>query len=273
MYEQLKPRDQKVDIAKLIASLLVVQGHLLSAIGETSIAINICHMPTFYFISGMLAFRSSKKYTIAEFIKRKALTLMIPYFLWSAVSILFNGVLLDLEGRSHEVYNEVVDIFLYARSVWFLVQIFFAFVIFAICLELGKRGKTFYAANAAVYIALLFILPDQLFTFYKFKWLYPFFILGYAFSDFKDKIVPLWRKVPGFSFATGFLACLFPLLTYCFVNDEIYPQYMLCSYENVTCVLQGVGCYLISVLGIIFIFTLATILTKTKFVNCWNGYL
>ncbi|WP_165971912.1 acyltransferase family protein [Paenibacillus piri] len=77
-----------IDIAKGIGIVLVVVGH--TALEDSGLGrfIYSFHMPLFFFLSGYLF--SVHKYTgFAAFIKKKATTLLIPYFLFASVSYIY----------------------------------------------------------------------------------------------------------------------------------------------------------------------------------------
>lgn len=70
-----------IDMAKGLGMLTVIWGHIM-LIGPTNIVIYAFHMPLFFFLSGML-FKKENYTTVAEFIKKRIRTLLIPYVLFS----------------------------------------------------------------------------------------------------------------------------------------------------------------------------------------------
>lgn len=87
----MKNRQNGKDIAKAIGIYLVITGHLLSAQAQAGHAlIYLVHMPLFFWISGYFLYGSVKKHSIAENVRNKADTLLIPFLVWSGVALLAN---------------------------------------------------------------------------------------------------------------------------------------------------------------------------------------
>lgn len=74
-----------IDSAKAIGILLVVWGHALPSVGVLPAVIWTFHMPLFFFLSGLTARAGSTLNTAA--IRRSATSLLIPYFVFSILSI------------------------------------------------------------------------------------------------------------------------------------------------------------------------------------------
>lgn len=68
----MNQRNQIIDIAKLLAIILVVYGHLLRS--ESGLLINcisLCHMPVFFAISGYFLQKEVIKYTRKQLVIKK----------------------------------------------------------------------------------------------------------------------------------------------------------------------------------------------------------
>lgn len=122
-------REIDKDIDKGIAIYLVVLGHLF---GGANPYITFCHMPVFFFVSGYFAYSSMQKHKSRDIIKRKIESLLIPYLFWSGVSFVANVGVKYLNGSITRdmIKVEFIDVFLMARSVWFLVILFLTIVFF-----------------------------------------------------------------------------------------------------------------------------------------------
>ena len=73
-----------IDVAKGIGIMLVVWAHIL-IVGPSHQLIYAFHMPLFFFISGLL-FNKSKYDGIGTFIRKRAVRLLIPYFIYSVAT-------------------------------------------------------------------------------------------------------------------------------------------------------------------------------------------
>ena len=79
-------RNRTIDAAKGIGIYLVVLGHL-NTISALQVPIYSFHMPLFYIISGML-FCKEKYPSFGAFFKKRFRTLIIPYLIFSFISLL-----------------------------------------------------------------------------------------------------------------------------------------------------------------------------------------
>lgn len=77
-------RSEYIDYAKGFGIMLVMWAHINSS-GPIATYIYFFHMPLFFFISGML-FNRSKYNSFAEFVKRKAKGLLLPYAIYSVAT-------------------------------------------------------------------------------------------------------------------------------------------------------------------------------------------
>ena len=94
-----KERIPEFDMFKGVAIVLVVCGHILSRNWENVIDnhpvytwIYSFHMPLFFFISGYLIDYTAGSRSICYGLKKKALSLLVPYFIWCfAIAPFING--------------------------------------------------------------------------------------------------------------------------------------------------------------------------------------
>lgn len=173
MKEQM--RNQLFDTVKGIAIYLVVMGHLIiSAESLLKTFIEVCHMPVFFFVSGWFFSKSYERYDVRTFLKKKILSLWIPYICWSSVSFFTNGIILLIKRDTAGLLTEMTDIFLHARSVWFLIVLFITNLI---CLAVFRCAARFscspYAVGVAVWACMSVILQgggmEKSFVFTNFR--------------------------------------------------------------------------------------------------------
>lgn len=82
-----RTRIEYIDIAKGLGMLLVIWGHIRET-GISNAMVYAFHMPLFFFLSGMM-FDRHKYSSVAELIKRRIKTLLIPYLLFSVATWIF----------------------------------------------------------------------------------------------------------------------------------------------------------------------------------------
>lgn len=265
----MKERKTELDIAKGVAMYLVVLGHLLNQLaGDPAVIINFCHMPAMFFISGTLFVSSLQRNSPEQILKKKLKGLMLPYFAWSAISFAANVARMTIGGDlSYEsIRAEAVSIFLYARSVWFLAQLFLVFLVFlGVFLISRKFHMNIGMIGAVIWLCLALILPNKLLAAYKFKWLFPFFLAGYLLAE-RPGLISRIKKCGIDKVLIG-AALLFPWLAATIFRDDLFWQYTDFRYEHPTAILYGVLCYIISGLGIVLIFTIARGLSRCHLKN------
>lgn len=110
---------------KGIAIYLVVLEHLLDQVAGKSIyLISLVHMPIFFFVSGFYIGSSIQKDGYYNLINKMVKSLLVPFILWSAVAFCSNIVIDILSQRisiGDIIRTQFIDIFVYARLVWFLL--------------------------------------------------------------------------------------------------------------------------------------------------------
>lgn len=226
---QVYERNPIFDNVKGIAAYLVVVGHLLSENERAvSVLITACHMPVFFIVSGFFFQYGYKKYSTAEFLNKKIMTLLVPYICWSAVSLFVNGIPLLIHNNIEEFFDELLNIFVYARSVWFLAVMFCTQIL---CFLLWKWADRLtvsrYVVCVAAWVLMCLVFSGgrgKVLSIYKSAWLFPYFLLG---SRFHKKMAGFTQKAPQrssfFYLAAAFL--LYILLIVFVSNREAYQEF------------------------------------------------
>ena len=188
-----KARNIAFDICKGIAIYAVVMIHLETVL-SWRIPTETVAMPTFFFISGYFFskyFLQSDGGEIDQFFK-KCKRLLLPFLVWSSVAFVFNLALEVMVKGTTSDFSEIIrfqafDIFVHARSLWFLICLFFTFSFTLLCHYFGRlikpHRKYTGAALAVIGYVLLYMfvfdsVESSVFRFFKFQWLYPYFLLG-----------------------------------------------------------------------------------------------
>lgn len=154
----MKRRIEWVDLSKFVGIFAMVWGH--SGVNENmDIIIHAFHMPLFFFLSGYL-YKDGR-------IKKKAKTLLIPYFvfgiglflLWKAISkIIILPVYYGIPELIRGLFYDNAVLSPYAGIQWFLTCLFLTEVIFYIIKKCVKRER--YIILALVLFSLIgFVYP------------------------------------------------------------------------------------------------------------------
>ena len=137
----LRDRIEWVDAAKGIGILLVVLGHSLGGMIDSSMlsrsegsafvvrCIYVFHMPLFFFLAGMFVPRSAHR-TFHDYFLNKASVIVYPYFLWSVLE----GSIQYFASRYTNNHIAASDlpkiIFQPIDQYWFLYTIFLMYMIY-----------------------------------------------------------------------------------------------------------------------------------------------
>lgn len=130
-----------IDASKGIGIFLVMIGHS-SLIGPSRSQIYAFHMPLFFFLSGYL-FSTRKFSTFKDFFISKAKSLLIPYLVFSIISIILYGYFREQPIE----LNRFLEIILISKrnsmyfndALWFLPSLFLIEIIFYIIVRFLKN--------------------------------------------------------------------------------------------------------------------------------------
>jgi len=146
-------RIEYVDILRGMAVIFMLMGHIG---GQAYIDryIHMFHMPVWFFISGFL-FRD-KGDTFKVITRKKAKTLILPYFVWGLIQYPFWIIFARNYGKN--VLEPVKNLFWIntnllmpiAGALWFLTCLFFAELIFIVIRRTIKNNKILFVSVAAI---------------------------------------------------------------------------------------------------------------------------
>lgn len=108
--------------------------------GKSIYLISLVHMPILFFVSGFFIGSSIQKDGYYNLIYKKVKSLLVPFILWSAVAFCSNIVIDILSQRisiGDIIRTQFIDIFVYARLVWFLLILFIVDIIYIIVYAAG----------------------------------------------------------------------------------------------------------------------------------------
>ncbi len=216
----MKKYYKELMIMRGICVLLVIFGHLLEQTNRTGMnlimrdVIYSFHMPAFFCLSGFFSSKVlnfSNRHSTAEFIRNRALRVLVPYFSMGIVYIPFRLLLKSLARTQFRIEN-VLLMFVGINpdgALWFLYALF----IFSLVAALFVRKK-----NIKIVLILSFLIsviisqiPDPIIMMKNYLYNPFFYFLGiYIFQNF-EKLKPaiLSNKV--------LIGCLltFVILNYC----------------------------------------------------------
>lgn len=185
--ENLTARNDALDIIKAFSIILVVVGHSIQYgsgadfLSEKLYFENICfkviysfHMPLYMLISGYLFAYSIKKRTWHENIYNKIKSLIIPIALWSMIPFIISITHINYFSAGNLIKGYIsTTIF----NLWFLWAVFW-------CSALVIIVNRFFHDSFGIYLlgfVLTFLVPDS-YNLKMYKFMYPFFLLGYFFN-------------------------------------------------------------------------------------------
>lgn len=194
---EAKNRIDWIDMAKGYGMLAVIIAHICS--GPLHAWIYTFHMPLFFFLSGYVF---NNKYTFDVFIKKKAKSLLVPYFTLGVPMVVFK-VFFSLYQKTFTIDStiELFKNFVFQKrlwTLWYIACLFFLNIIFYLVTKFAKKN----ISKAVIVIAIAFVgllyyesggkpLPwniDVCFT------AIPFFFVGFLLKQFRDKTEKVLSK-------------------------------------------------------------------------------
>ncbi|MCB2222193.1 MAG: acyltransferase [Bacteroidetes bacterium] len=202
----VKRKEQSIETLRGIAIILMVAGHVIGDNSTTGLQVRdesawryfyytfeYLRMPLFTAISGFVyALKPLQSDHIGRFLKGKSRRILLPFFTVATVQYLMNALVpyvnnpVPLEG----IWR--IYIFSYGQF-WFLQALFLVFITLS-ALEYYKilsNLKT-WAISLGISTALLLIINQNFsinyFSFSRYLYLLPFFLLGLGLNRFKDQL-------------------------------------------------------------------------------------
>lgn len=110
-----------IDMLKCLGMFIVVSGHIHPYYGWFSLPIHSFVIPLYFLLSGM-TFKRQKFPTLWEFIKHRAKTLLLPYFMFSVVTWVFWAVWNVVLHTGVDLWGPLLQTFVAQGSGHFLVH-------------------------------------------------------------------------------------------------------------------------------------------------------
>lgn len=176
-----------IDQTKGILIILVVIGHFIQCIeygcDPTSWSDNLMkviymfHMPLFIAISGYFTFHSIQKYSTTIFIKNRVKYLLVPMITWSLLFTIIIGFFFITPFNLEEILKVFITSFQY--DFWFIWSILF----YSILLVILHKLRIDNILTLTIVSMLLMCIDVDYFNFFRLKSCFPFFAIGYVFSN------------------------------------------------------------------------------------------
>lgn len=154
-------RIEYIDVARAIAMIFVILGHINFANSSIKVWVYSFHMPVFFIISGMVI-RSRDEYKGKDFltdIYKSFLNLMVPYFLWAMIYCkLTPSNLLYVFYGSYDALTRADTL----TSLWFLPVMFISLSLFRLFALIFKNRFNIVTKLilAIVVMSIGFVLPS-----------------------------------------------------------------------------------------------------------------
>lgn len=235
MVNMEKSRNQFIDMIKGCAIILVIMGHSIQygsgELWNNSGAffdnflfklIYSFHMPLFMIISGYLFFYSVNKYSFLQNTGKRIITLLIPIMAWSFAYNIVNDL---IAGKNIISISFVKQCIWYAiGSFWFLWALFYCSLIIAF---VNRYCRDHFLAYFVILI-LTFIIPDS-YNIYLYKYMYPYFVIGYMVNKYKEYIK---RRKENYIIWILFAVCFCCMLLFYDEKTYIYvSKYRVLGHE------------------------------------------
>ena len=159
----MKEHDYSIDIARGIACLLVIIGHISSTPSQVNVWIYAFHMPLFFIISGLII---NTKEPIDVFIKKRIKGLFFPYFILNILVWVIENLMkftlafvTNSEFDKAKSFNELIGVFIgwrltkYYYILWFVISLFWGLIFSYVVLQFLKNKKLIFICG----ICLIFL--------------------------------------------------------------------------------------------------------------------
>lgn len=211
-----------IDIAKGIGIFLMVFAHAERGLVASSILLEspfvtlmdrwiyAFHMPLFFFISGLLADRSSHS-KVVPWVSRVLRTIVYPYFIWSILQTLLQMAASNSVNREISTSQLWAIIYQPVQQFWFLYALFMVMLTYFVGKKLGISNGVFLAIAILIYFCHVWgISFGGWGMLYIFRRYLIYFAVGAvigreSISDLGDRVKPI--------VLTMFCLFLFALLT------------------------------------------------------------
>ena len=194
-----KNRIEWIDAMRAVAIVMVLLSHYDG--GKLSVFANRSCVQIFFFISGIFAFGG--RYTLPQYVKKQAQSLLLPYGIFAVVNIIFHFIfnpstpVKDMLGFALNFIvarrNEVM-----VAAMWFLPCLFFASILYKAMVILLKKQR--YIVPVCFVISAVFKLwfesPVYIFSVNQGLKYLIYIALGGLIAPYFKKFKKAWKHLP-----------------------------------------------------------------------------
>ena len=277
-----KEREIWVDYIKVIACFFVVIGHFVQSMVKSEIlprndiyiwfntTIYYFHVPLFFICSGYLYQRNSKissKKQWIDNIRKKALMLGIPYFVFSLLTWIIKKIFSD---SVNEQIGGIIDtLFVHPTSpYWYLYILFFIFIFTP---TINEKKRMWVVVGAAIISKVLYIVfNDEIYRIYLIYELFNneiWFVIGMLMGTYGTIVI----KKRQLAIVLGVFFVLLSILVYSNENDWI--SWGMGALACSAIVMFVNGCKEIKILGFFSKYTMPIFLMHTLFAASFRSIL
>ena len=200
----VRRKEESIETLRGIAIILMVAGHVIGDSPSTGLKVEgdslwryfyysfeYLRMPLFTAISGFVyALKPVKKDSALRFFRGKSRRILIPFISVATVQYIMNAYVPNVNNPTDMLKIWRIYIFGYGQF-WFLQALFqvFLVIIFLEIFSITTNFKGWLISFLISVLLLIFVKPYvtyDIFSFTKFLYLLPFFILGIGLYRFKD---------------------------------------------------------------------------------------
>ena len=149
-----------IDVAKGIATVLVIIGHLKYTNPVVQAWLYTFHIPLFFFLSGYVI-NFDKYNNLIDFIIKKFKNTIVPYFLLSIVTWVFVECINNpIQSMDMDSFRKFLGIFIcvkgtpYYLTLWFIISLFFAQIILYILNKFNNDKKMIISLVVLFFVAI-----------------------------------------------------------------------------------------------------------------------
>lgn len=202
-----------IDITKGLVIMLVVIGHTLESFMNSKLYVNYesifnyveftlnsFHMPLFMMLSGYLYSKVDKLSSLREYkslVEKKALNLIIPYFVFSIIQVGIN-IIFSSKVNSPLGIKDLLSIpFKPVLQFWFVYALMTIFLIVPLLDILLKNDKIVFILLLAIKIITPYVNIHMAFINYFFIWAFYFYCGKMLYNYFKYYIIKNYILIMG----------------------------------------------------------------------------
>ncbi len=197
-------RIEEIDILRGFAAVCMILGHSFLRYPIDLTGVTWCsvvehwiftfHMELFFFLAGVCYHASQ----YGEYIKKKAMRIIVPYIAFSIITIIFKAFGGSAVNRDESVGTGFVKMLLYGGNYWFLYVLFEVFLIYPLVEKvINTRIKKIVLISVLLLLDLFIDIP-AIFKVRNLVYYLPFFISGHLTSELmaekQEKIKDIMSK-------------------------------------------------------------------------------